>query len=115
MAVQPGPLQLICTNAMASRWVFGFPVCHPSDVKLVLSFLRKTASRPTDPSPLLGSGSLLGSVTAELLLGLGLDGALGLEDGGGTGDGGLTEVGAVASPGDVVGNVLVGPETRQGD
>lgn len=63
--------------------------------------------------PLLGSGSLLGGVTAELLLGLSLDGALGLEDGGGTGDGGLTEVGAVTSPGDVVGNVLVGPEVKE--
>lgn len=63
--------------------------------------------------PLLGSSSLLGGVTAELLLGLSLDGALGLEDGGGTGNGGLTEVGAVTSPGDVVGNVLVGPEVEE--
>lgn len=67
----------------------------------------------THHSFLLGSGSLLGGVTAELLLGLRLDGALGLEDGGGTGNGGLTEVGAVTSPGDVVGNVLVGPEAEK--
>lgn len=64
--------------------------------------------------PLLGGGgSLLGGVAAQLLLGLGLHGALGLEDGGSTGNSGLAEIGAVAATGDVVGDVLVGPGRRK--
>lgn len=56
-----------------------------------------------------GSGSALGGVATELLLGLGLDGALGFPDGGGAGDGGLSEIRAVTTLGNVVGDVLVGP------
>lgn len=53
--------------------------------------------------------SLLGGVATQLLLGLGLHGALGSADGGGTGDGGFTEVGAVSGLGGGGGNVLEGP------
>lgn len=62
---------------------------------------------------LLGSGSsLLGLVAAELLLGLGLDGALGAADGRDALDGDLTEIGAVAVLGGLVGNGLVGAARR---
>lgn len=58
---------------------------------------------------LLGGSSTLGSVAAQLLLGLGTGSALGLADSGGTGNGSLAEVGTVATLGNVVRNVLVGP------
>jgi hypothetical protein len=58
---------------------------------------------------LLGGGSLLGLVAAQLLLGGRLGRALRVADGRGALDGGLTEIGAVAVLGDLVGNGLVGP------
>lgn len=62
---------------------------------------------------LLGGSSTLSSIATQLLLGLSTGSALALADSGGTGNGSLAEVGTVATLGNVVGNVLVGPVQKR--
>jgi hypothetical protein len=84
-----------------------FYSCNPTnllfDISIYMSFANNLRR-------LLGG---LGLVSAELGLGLGLDGSLGSADGRDTLDSGLAEVRSVAVLGGLVGNSLVGPASTR--